>query len=293
MKLSHIVLIGLSLSFGTKVLTAQSPNRLDPKAITFQEKAMLECIYNYSVNAPLRDGKEYEKTTLTYKTILQANSSISKFWDWHSFKKDSIIYLSAEEITTDSLRKAYSKYHYRVKRLLNSNIFKNYPNNKITVTDEILFDNFIYTEDKTNHTWELQEDTLTVCGYLCNKAVCNFGGRTWVAWYASEISISDGPWKLYGLPGLILKAEDTTATHSFEAVVIRQSDRPIYLNKDVSQFEISKKQFEKKKTDFESLDPIDIFDASHMDLKGGTTILLDGKRVEIIRLGKYCPLELE
>lgn len=32
-----------------------------------------------------------------------------------------------------------------------------------------------------------------------------------------DLPISSGPWKFYGFPGLILKAEDTTGTHRFEA----------------------------------------------------------------------------
>lgn len=32
-----------------------------------------------------------------------------------------------------------------------------------------------------------------------------------------DLPISSSPWKFYGFPGLILKAEDTTGTHRFEA----------------------------------------------------------------------------
>lgn len=32
-----------------------------------------------------------------------------------------------------------------------------------------------------------------------------------------DLHISSGPWKFYGFSGLILKAEDTTGTHRFEA----------------------------------------------------------------------------
>lgn len=32
-----------------------------------------------------------------------------------------------------------------------------------------------------------------------------------------DLPISSGPWKFYGFPGLVLKAEDTTGTHRFEA----------------------------------------------------------------------------
>ena len=41
----------------------------------------------------------------------------------------------------------------------------------------------------------------------------SFKGRTWYAWYSEDIPVSEGPWKLYGLPGLILRAYD--AQHQF------------------------------------------------------------------------------
>ncbi len=267
-------------------------NKLDAKVVVFQEKALLECIYNYTIDAPLKDSIDKTQKEV-YTTILQTNGSVSKFWDWNSFKKDSIIYFSKENISTDSIRKLNSKYHNRVKNLFTSTVFKNYPNMKITVTDNIIPDDYIYQENKVDINWILNDDTLTVCEYLCNKAICSFGGREWMVWYAPEITISDGPWKLYGLPGLILKAEDSTSTHIFEAVAIRKSERPIYLEMNSTRYETTKKQFEKKKYEFESLDPKEIFDASNMDLKGSTTILIDGHRFVVVKPNKYCPLELE
>lgn len=49
-----------------------------------------------------------------------------------------------------------------------------------------------------------------------------FAGREWTAWFTSEISIPDGPYKFYGLPGLILKISDKTNTHSFEMISVQK-----------------------------------------------------------------------
>lgn len=51
---------------------------------------------------------------------------------------------------------------------------------------------------------------------MTQKATCNFAGRTWTAWFTTEIPIQDGPYKFHGLPGLIVKIEDQTKSHSYE-----------------------------------------------------------------------------
>jgi GLPGLI family protein len=295
-KYTHLILLVL-LFLSVKQLYGQSSTfNLDPTTSTFIDNAQIECIYKYTVNAPLRNTSG-EKRTEIYNTILQANGSVSKFWDWHSFKEDSIIYSSANELSKDSISKVTDQYYYRVKDLFVPVILKNYPKEKITVTDEIIPEDYYYVENKTTRNWVLINDTLTVCGYLCNKAETSFGGKKWTAWYAPEISIADGPWKLYGLPGLILKAEDSTGIHSFEAVAIRQSTRPIYVAKNILQIKIKKEQFIKNKDAFEK-DPeksISMLPQTQIGIDENLGIVtVNEKRTSVDDLKRaYCPLEFE
>lgn len=297
MKTKYALLFLLVLLFlSTKQINGQSSSMIDTKTSTFIDNALIECIYKYTINAPMRNDSD-KKLTEIYNTILQANASVSKFWDWHSFKKDSIINFSPEQLSNDSINKLTWKYNLKVKDLFVPVILKNYPKEKVTVTDEIVPNDFLYEENKNGYNWLLKDDTLTVCGYLCYKSVCSFGGREWTAWYAPEINISDGPWKLYGLPGLILKAEDSTGTHSFEAVAIRQSTRPIYIAKNKLQIKTGKEQFIKSKNLFEE-DPEKSLSMSPQIqditvLKDFGTLLIDGKRASINAMRGYCPLELE
>ena len=66
--------------------------------------------------------------------------------------------------------------------------------------------------------WQLADDTLYVEGYLCRKAVTEYLGRTWTAWYCPEIPVPDGPWLLWGLPGAVLRAEDHDRYFIFKAI---------------------------------------------------------------------------
>lgn len=65
-----------------------------------------------------------------------------------------------------------------------------------------------YDETLSEMQWSVTEDSIvTILGYECIMAETYYHGRHWIAWFAPEIPIHDGPWKLRGLPGIILKAE--------------------------------------------------------------------------------------
>ena len=84
-----------------------------------------------------------------------------------------------------------------------------------------------YSEPYPLPHWEIGEDTLTICGYLCQNATCSFRGRDFVAWFAPEIPVSQGPWTFGGLPGLILKVYDAEKLYTFECISIAKGDFPI------------------------------------------------------------------
>ncbi len=73
------------------------------------------------------------------------------------------------------------------------------------------------TVDSTIINWTLHSDTLKILGYRCQKATATFKGRSYIAWFSMEIPYSIGPWKLKGLPGSILKADDSKGHVSFQA----------------------------------------------------------------------------
>lgn len=104
-----------------------------------------------------------------------------------------------------------------------SYIYKNYPQGK--VTEQAYFDGIRhrYEEDWEKQEWEITDSAKTIIGYECFKATTEFRGRKWTAWFTPEIPIQDGPWKLCGLPGLILEAYDTNRDYSFTADGIQQN----------------------------------------------------------------------
>jgi GLPGLI family protein len=65
--------------------------------------------------------------------------------------------------------------------------------------------------------WEILNEYKKINIYNCQKAKGKFRGRVYDVWFTFDIPISLGPWKLNGLPGLILEAKDATNMFYFYA----------------------------------------------------------------------------
>lgn len=94
-------------------------------------------------------------------------------------------------------------------------IYMNHPEGEMRIFDKIIPQRYIVKGKMEKTEWTVSGDTLTVGGYLCHRATGKYAGREWNVWYAEDIASSAGPWKLGGLPGMILKAEDSGRIHSF------------------------------------------------------------------------------
>ena len=76
--------------------------------------------------------------------------------------------------------------------------------------------------------WSLAGGEEQVGDYQCQKAVTSFGGREWTAWFCPDIPVDGGPYKFCGLPGLILKVEDSEKHFSWTMTGIEKGSWPIY-----------------------------------------------------------------
>ena len=104
-------------------------------------------------------------------------------------------------------------------------VWTGYPTGQTTVREFIFPHEYEGYEPTPDITWTLTDDTLTVSGYLCQQATATFRGVEWHVWYTEEIPSSAGPWRLRGLPGLIVKAE--SEAHKFCLAEVRQEASPI------------------------------------------------------------------
>ncbi|MEA3424659.1 MAG: GLPGLI family protein [Bacteroidota bacterium] len=69
--------------------------------------------------------------------------------------------------------------------------------------------NYIMPEPMESFNWNITTQTKKIGDFICQMATGNCRGRLYTVWFCSDIPFSAGPWKLAGLPGLILEAEDS------------------------------------------------------------------------------------
>ncbi len=169
----------------------------------------------------------FEDNLTSDRMLLQiARNGITKFSSYKNLTVDSILMKMSEDQVVDAILE---------RKLSNGDfmtIFKNYPDGKLTQTDKVCMDWFRYEEDIPELEWELTDSVMNVLGYDCHSAKCNFRGREWTVFYAEEIPVMEGPWKLHGLPGLIMKASDKKGEYVFECIGIKSNaSRPITIYK--------------------------------------------------------------
>ena len=79
----------------------------------------------------------------------------------------------------------------------------------------------------TGIKWKLSNETKRINKYLCKKATGKFRGRTYNAWFTEEVPINKGPWKLHGLPGLIVEITDNLNEVRFDLSSLKNINETI------------------------------------------------------------------
>ena len=157
----------------------------------------------------------------------------------------------------------------------------------------------ISTRDKIEglFNWKFCEGEKMVCGYPCKKATTTFRGRTWTAWYASSLPYSDGPWKLCGLPGVVLEASEAEGKIAFRCkkvekntgygiVLVKQNNTPM-LRLQSDMLDVYTPERAAELLMLEQWDQIAFSDvmlnASTNGIKGSKTeyVVKDGKKISI------------
>lgn len=164
---------------------------------------------------------------------LDIGSKVSKFYSYTGVRHDSLMVAKA-------VKGDYDFKDVGMPASLSWTLYKNYPEGKALVLENGGAEQYRIEESTMIPEWDIVGDsTKTILGYPCTLATTTFKGRQWRAWYTEEIPLDNGPWKLGGLPGLILSAQDSEAQFIFEAVGLQQlnGSEPITYDKEADKYE--------------------------------------------------------
>lgn len=158
----------------------------------------------------------------------------SKFYSYTSYRSDSLMRVDLEKQL-----KATGSINIKIdqrKGNVRYTVAKNYTTGSIDFRTRMGMDAFLVTEDR-KIKWKILPDKEKIGNWDTQKAITDFGGRKWTAWFCSDIPIQDGPYKFSGLPGLVIKIEDNSKSHAYNLMEIKNLRN---LEPEIYAFEITK-----------------------------------------------------
>lgn len=249
--------------------------------------AVAECIYRYD----LLNGDKQS----TGAAMLQIAPGVARFIDYTSFATDSL--RRSGDTDREQLNKFLSR-ELRNECFIDQTILQGFPSGKMTVISPIAPNLYTYTETAYPFPWAISEEIDTIAGYECHKATATYGGRDWTAWYTTEVPVPFGPWKLTGLPGLVVEAVSNDGIHSFILTTLRQGSSVIPTFVPRTAVKTSREKFVKLKNEFEkdpwnNILPESITDITVLDTEGGKPLVLINDNPFHLYPDGYVPFELE
>ncbi|MDO5395981.1 MAG: GLPGLI family protein [Bacteroidales bacterium] len=200
---------------------------------TFPTKQGKETTFQMSLLASATEAKYFNDLSLWVDSLKSTPEGKAKYME--IFKK-ACMTVEPDGTVSFDLTKGPVKKTYTY-------VFTNIAQETTTYYGKFGEDLGYYTEPISEIRWEMVDDsTANILGYECMMAESDYHGRHWKAWFTPEIPMPFGPWKLHGLPGMILKAE-ANGGFTFVARGLERTDRaitPMYMQNDYAKVDRKK-----------------------------------------------------
>lgn len=175
--------------------------------------------------------------------LLQVGTNMTRFLPESRYKADSTQRVNSQRISniTNYLKEG-DPFH----------CFDSYyiSKDKCLFTFRIAADDMYYEEDIPSISWIQQDSVAIICGHLCRGATGTLRGRRYTVYYAEDIPVSTGPWKLTGLPGVILYADVDDGKFIFKAKQVVPSTGTSIMWAKYPYVQVSRQQYMKMLTQF-------------------------------------------
>jgi GLPGLI family protein len=177
----------------------------------------------------LFDGAKNHDATLIF------SNEVSNFL-YKLVEKDTITSESFDENSNIRIEIPDKKLHYLY------NDLRNNLRSELVYLDK---DKYLINDTIEFPIWDISSITKKISNHLCYKATTFFKGRNYVAWFTLDYPTQHGPWKLIGLPGLILEASDNKNEVFFEVTQVKIiNDKEFELFNDIQR--IDNLEYQKK-----------------------------------------------
>ena len=169
-------------------------------------------LFSISKSLTVQSQNAQQNGRFTYQRAQQVNGIAinSEPQDLFYNGSESIYVIYQKRTPNDTLRMNDDKGEHKVVAAnLNTGDFTYYKNYKARtmISKEILANGTVCQVHDTipNLKWKLTTERKKIGPYTCQKATTTFRCADYVAWFTTAIPLSIGPWKLGGLPGLIVE----------------------------------------------------------------------------------------
>jgi GLPGLI family protein len=169
-----------------------------------------------------------EKNKESETFLLYINNEMSQFLSYNNALNDTSFLeiqkgnMTTEEVVQNALAAPRVKTHLKVNKI--------YQESKMELLTEMMARLYKYYQPLNLMDWTISNQSKNINGYNCQNATTSYAGRDYVAWFDAEIPISDGPYKFYGLPGLIISVYDTQEHYKFDLVGLEKGNYEIKRN---------------------------------------------------------------
>jgi GLPGLI family protein len=181
-------------------------------------------------------------------TELLVGNNLSSFHSINKYQRDSAFMKSSFKTgiakSFGSINETNFEVHKRPDKITT---YETIDGSHLNIGNEV----YVHEESPLDFNWNILVDTTTIHGLFCQMAQTSYAGRTWTAWFATSIPIMDGPYKFFGLPGLIVSIHDQDRYFQFDLASIDQVKKPIFtqesLRPDLNLIRTTRKDFVKQR----------------------------------------------
>jgi len=174
------------------------------------------CLFAYTVHGQQKPDTAIAVITYSF-AHMRDTTNPTKFYTENMdlfLGKTSSVYKSADKKVIDSLAEAsFNASGHKSITVSRAYTFAQvfmYPGSQeLFVFDRVMMNKYVMRDDWPQINWKISDETKKISELTCQKAVGSWRGRVYEAWFCADLPFRSGPWKLTGLPGLIIEAADS------------------------------------------------------------------------------------